>query len=562
MATMYPSPLPMSVRLDPLRASERRVYEALREGLGPHHSVFYGVAWLARASSGAARDGEVDFVVAHHDKGALLLEVKGGGVARDDVTGRWVSVDRTGYANEISDPYAQVRSSKHALLHKLKEHPATGHSWVGMGHGVVLPDSADPHRPLAPDAPAEITVYAEDMGIIGTRVDGMFDYWSSRSDTVHRPAPHFLETLTQLLAPRFELRQPLGPVMAEEDRQLLRLTEQQFGVLDLLGRQRRVSVTGGAGTGKTLLAMEKARRLAAEGFRVLLTCFNRPLADYLRRSAGPVERLRILNFHQLCWELAEQAGIPLPDPSAVPTPPELFTSILPNALLDALDRVEDRFDAVIVDEGQDFNDTWWDPLQLCMADSDGGVLYVFHDDNQQVYRRAPTFPRDLVEITLHENLRNTQCIHAATSKFYRGERLRAVGPEGRNVEWICVASTHEIEPAVSRALHRLIREESIAPADIGVLVGSSRTSPLRKDSVVGAFELTKDQTAEPGKVLLDSIRRFKGLERRVIVLTGIDELAPEDENGLLYVALSRARVHLVVIATASTIARCQAPACP
>jgi hypothetical protein len=60
----------------------------------------------------------------------------------------------------------------------------------------------------------------------------------------------------------------------------------------------------------------------------------------------------------------------------------------------------------------------------------------------------------------------------------------------------------------------------------------------RKDSVVGAFELTQDQNAEPGKVLLDSIRRFKGLERPVVVLTEIDELAPEDENGMLYVALS------------------------
>ena len=222
------------------------------------------------------------------------------------------------------------------------------------------------------------------MGRIVTRVDGMFDYWSSKGETANRPAPSFLETLTQLLTPRFELRQPLGSVMAEEDRQLLTLTEQQSAVPDMLGRQRRVSVTGGAGTGKTLLAMEKARRLADEGFRVLLTCYNRPLAEYLRRSAGPVERLRILNFHQLCWELAEQAGIPLPDPYAVPAPPELFTTMLPNALLDALDRVEDRFDAVIVDEGQDFRDTWWDPLQLCLADPDRGVLYVFYDENQQL----------------------------------------------------------------------------------------------------------------------------------------------------------------------------------
>jgi superfamily I DNA/RNA helicase len=305
--------------------------------------------------------------------------------------------------------------------------------------------------------------------------------------------------------------------------------------------------------------MEKARRLAEEGFRVLLTCYNRPLADYLRRSAGPVERLRILNFHQLCWELAEQAGIPLPDPHAVPVPPELFTSTLPNALLDALDRIEDRFDAVVVDEGQDFLDTWWDPLQLCLADQDRAVLYVFHDDNQQLYRRVPTFPRGLVEIILHDNLRNTQRIHAAISKFYHGEALRAAGPEGRDVEWIAAGSTLEIEQALSRVLHRLVREESVAPADIVVLVSSSRTGPLKKDSVVGVFELTGDQNAEPGKVLLESIRRFKGLERQVVIVAGIDDLVPEDENGMLYVALSRARAHLVVIATAGTISRCQVP---
>ena len=151
---------------------------------------------------------------------------------------------------------------------------------------------------------------------------------------------------------------------------------------------------------------------------------------------------------------------------------------------------------------------------------------------------------------------------AATSKFYRGEALQAAGPEGRDVESIAAGSTLEIEQAVSRVLHRLVRDESVAPADIVVLVSSSRTGPLKEDSVVGAFELTGDQNAEPGKVLLESIRRFKGLERQVVIVTGIDDLAPEDEHGMLYVALSRARAHLVVIAAASTIARCQGPACP
>jgi superfamily I DNA/RNA helicase len=146
-------------------------------------------------------------------------------------------------------------------------------------------------------------------------------------------------------------------------------------------------------------------------------------------------------------------------------------------------------------------------------------------------------------------------IHAATSRFYRGEPLCALGPEGREVECITVASPADIEDAVGKVLHRLTAKEHLQPSDIAVLAGSSHGSPLKKEERIGAVAVTKDQTAEPGKVLVDSIRRFKGLERPVIVLAGIDDLPPEDEKGLLYVGLSRARVYLVVVATAMTLER-------
>ena len=88
-----------------------------------------------------------------------------------------------------------------------------------------------------------------------------------------------------------------------------------------------------------------------------------------------------------------------------------------------------------------------------------------------------------------------------------------------------------------------------------VLMGSARAGALRRGKRIGAFDTTEDQAAEPSKVLLESIRRFKGLERPVVVLTGIDELAADEETALLYVGLSRARVHLVVIATDETMKR-------
>jgi superfamily I DNA/RNA helicase len=304
-----------------------------------------------------------------------------------------------------------------------------------------------------------------------------------------------------------------------------------------------------------MLALEKARRLAAEGMEVLLTCYNRPLADYMKQSAGTCERLTIANYHTLCWEMAKAAGHPFPDTSVADPPPGFWEKTLPEALLAALDKLPRRFHAIVVDEGQDFLDSWWDPLMLSLADVKGGIVYVFHDDNQKLYRRTSAFPAGLFEITLQENLRNTRRISALTERFYQGPPMRAIGPEGQDVDRIAIHDASEIERQVSRALHHLIKNNGVAPADIAVLIGSGRACPLRKGQRIGAFETTTDQAAEPSKVLLETVRRFKGLERPVIVLTGIDDLPATEETALLYVGLSRARVHLVIVATEATMER-------
>jgi hypothetical protein len=553
MATVYPTPLPESVLHDAARDAERKVYEALARLLGPDHAVFYSVAWLTRATGHAAHDGEADFVIAHSDLGVLVLEVKGGRIGHDQATGEWHSTDRHDHCHPIRDPFAQATSSHHALEAKLKEHPVIRRFYVRIGHGVVFPDSANPHRPLTPNAEPAITVFAEDLDHIDACVRRMFDYWAGSMGKVLAPAPGFVQAVTDLLAPRFELPRSLGAAIKGDDRELLRLTEDQFRVLDLLSRARRVAVSGGAGTGKTMLALEKARRLAAEGLEVLLTCYNRPLADYLKQAAGPCERLTIANYHTLCWDMAKAAGHPFPDTSVADPPPGFWERTLPDALLAALDALPRRFDAIIIDEGQDFLDSWWDPLLLSLADLHGGIVYVFYDDNQKLYRRSNAFPAGMLEIPLRDNLRNTRRISALTEQFYQGPPMRALGPEGQDVERSVIRDASEIERQVSRVLHRLIKENSVAPADIAVLMGSGRTCPLQRGQRIGAFETTTDQAAEPSKVLLETVRRFKGLERQVVILTAIDDLPAAEETALLYCGLSRARAHLVIVATEKTI---------
>jgi hypothetical protein len=142
---MFPAPLPARAIEDPFRSAERRVYEALAATLPKATTVFYGAAWLGRKGGGAPVDGEADFIVADPDEGLLVLEVKGGGIARDGSTGRWLSRDRAGRVHLIKDPLDQAVQTKHALLRKLRDLPGFP-AWVDAGHGVVLPDSRPPPR--------------------------------------------------------------------------------------------------------------------------------------------------------------------------------------------------------------------------------------------------------------------------------------------------------------------------------------------------------------------------------------------------------------------------------
>jgi superfamily I DNA/RNA helicase len=159
------------------------------------------------------------------------------------------------------------------------------------------------------------------------------------------------------------------------------------------------------------------------------------------------------------------------------------------------------------------------------------------------------------EIVLSENLRNTRRIHEVTSRFYRGEPLRAKGPEGCDVEYVCAETPSAVVRAVSGILHRLVREEGVPASDVAVLYGSSAGGPLKRGDRIGSFWTTTDQHAEPSKVLLDPIRRFKGLERRAIVLAGIDNLPTDEEQALLYVGLSRARTYLAVVGSQAALQR-------
>lgn len=531
------------MRNEPLRAAECSVYEAL-SSLPDAFTIFYNVSWLGRSDAGA-QDGEADFIVAHPDLGLLVLEVKGGGIAYDARSNTWMTTNRWGETNVIKDPTEQARRSKHALLRTLQEMPGWGDRWVTFGHAVVFPDVVNVSSLLRPDLPAAIVLDRERLRQPTLAIEAVFDFWHGQEGRSAGLGNDGMRLVTNLLARSFQLRTPLGVELDQEDERIIQLTEEQMRVLDLLRHYRRAAIQGCAGSGKTMLAIEKTRRLAAQGFEVLLVCFNVALANHLAECLGGVAE--VCHFHGLCEALIEKAGLRAAPPS---DKNEYFNRFLPQMLLEAIDALGPQFDAIVVDEGQDFKEDWWVSLHALLRDEQQGVFYVFFDDNQNLYKGVGHIPGliDTPPFALTENCRNTQHIHSLVARFHpRGAEIRSLGPQGRPPSYHAYDSEQTLLRLLRQTLHQLVHEEGVALDDLVILTPRVEHRSALKDGVsLGNFVLSRQRSPKPGHVWVSTIHAFKGLERKVILLAEIVQGIDKDLPTLLYVGCSRARTHLVI----------------
>ncbi|MCV2864401.1 NERD domain-containing protein [Albidovulum sediminicola] len=548
MARMYPRELPRHVLENPKLSSEVRVYERMRDKLPGDYNCYYSRSWHEADRDGAEFDGEADFIVAHAEHGLLFLEVKGGRVSCREADGQWLSEDRDGFKFRIKNPLSQARSSKHHFLKRLNASRALSGRFVRARHGAILPGSARPRRALAPDAPLEIIAFGDDMETL--------DRWIVRRMTEgddHRESALGLDglrALEELLASHFELRAHIGISLADDARTIERLTAEQSWILDSLADNKEMAISGGAGSGKTVLAVEKATRSAADGRRTLLTCYNAPLAAHLRTICQGNEGLVVASFHALCRALAQKAGVELPSDGDQ----SVFDHLLPEALVDAVSNNPDLgFDTVIIDEGQDFRDSWLHALRLTINDPETGGFYVFYDDNQRLFSPEKGFIDALPasSIALTRNLRNTRRIHALMAKWYQGRRSIPAGPEGEPVGTMACRNGEMALARLNERISQMLNSGQVAPGQIAVLSGTGDALTALGERIAGKPTCRADDV-RPDHIVLDTVRRFKGLSRPCIFLIGIEGLTDPE---LIYVATSRANVLLEIIGTAEDIAR-------
>ena len=557
MARMLPEVSPSEIE----HASEEPVYLALRRELGDDYVVLHSYPWLRPWRGDALAEGEADFVVLHPTRGLLILEVKGGETIRHDGN-RWFR-DTDNGPREFQDPFNQARRNMHALLDIAGERSGGRIRRRDFVHGyaVVFPHLDYEGRP-PPNADKAIVISRRNLPHMAQAIETAFAAWTDEARRL--PRDRYRMLLHDCLMPQFRVFRPVGPDLSQATEQLLELTETQAEVFSGLYVQDRVLVEGSAGSGKTFLALHRALAFAREGKKTLFVCFNRELAAWLRRQVAEdpttVEFRGLLtfeHFHGLAADLAAKAGIAF-RPADGRSPTEAFwNDEVPDLMEQAavelgMDGQGVLFDAIVVDEAQDFSLGWWYALTQSLLLESDGPLYAFIDPNQSL-RGEVQWPE--VEFAAHFrltiNCRNTRRIAAASASVLNLEPdTFPRAPVGGPLRVLRASSPSHQKGLVMQELRSLLRREDVPPEQIAVIGPAAKKNGSLSDltEVDGIPIVTSVQEwRDGGGILVTTARSFKGLEAEVVVLYDLGGFGRLFRREDLYVACTRAKVLLIAI---------------
>jgi len=534
----------------PSRA-EVKLYLRLRQKLGDDFVVYHSVRYSLGSGRGEPEQGEADFVVLHPEHGLLVIEVKGGLVTWDAHKDHWFSEGRDG-RHEIRNPFEQAQRCVRAIQ-RLVEATRLGQE-ILVTWAVALPDCRIDQARLreSPYAPRLIDVY--DLDDPTPRLLQIYQRFGAAAAKLTSRTQRTIEQ--HVLARHYRLAPTLSTRIEWERQSLALLTEPQNLCLDFLTLNHRCLVQGPAGTGKTVVAIEHARRLAAAGQRVGLVCYNRLLARFLQASVQADvcgDAIVAGTFHELCERFARAASLEWNVPQADELRQRFWKEEAPLLLVEALDHLPDsRLDHLVVDEGQDFDPDWWEALCGTLRDSRGGGLVIFCDPRQNIYQRKQSYPLTTPVFPLRLNCRNTRAIAEYCCDLVgEVERVSTLAGHGERPVLRHYANDDEQRQRIERDLHRLLDEEGLQPHQI-VILG---TRQLPRSSLANVATLAdrplvvmKEGAAEPDQIRYATLHSFKGLDADVVLLCDVDGNEHTCTPAHLYVAASRARHRLLVYA--------------
>lgn len=548
MAQMYPEWLP-DRRGTKGEKAEQKVYWLLNAALGPEVTVIAGRELLDPGKA-ERQVLEMDFLVLAPGRPPLVVEIK------SDIDRQLTNPRVAGIDTQLHDLHRGVGRALGDLPGAPRELQG------GVAVALALPNAAAPSVTTVAAGIASVPdlVFAGEDHVtpehMRAAIERALTWWEREADEHGHSIPAVLspatiELIVHAHAPSW-FGSPLRLLTSGAIGQQLVLTEQQFLALRFAERHPRVALTGGAGTGKTVVARRRALDVAAAGKRVLLLCHGRPLADWLEREAGALHRdIDVRTFDEI------EDGIARRDTDA-----KVDDAWLAEELRDRPDAVTGAYDAVIVDEAQDVSPGRLEQLDRYLRDPGAGQLLLLWDDHQVLYREHARLPDGYLCNPLEQNLRNTRDIHHLASVFRQMGTWEPPDPDGPAVALDLIAHDGELLDEIDRIVAEAHRDARVPRGDIAVLIASGVEQArmrFRERDRLGGVPIVRDASdwsPSGGRVLLDSVRRFRGLEARVVVLVGIDALLRDPQpwlDDILYVAFTRARAWVSVVGTGAEL---------
>ena len=509
------------------------VYEALSK-LNNEYVVFHSYRWLGEINQRRS-EGEADFVVLHPQKGILSIEVKAGSIAY--YNGNWIQTNRHTKESKIIDPVGQAAESQYRIQNYLRRHfngqiPVVGRAvWfpsVSIHNKITLP--LEVNRDIIFDV-GSLDNPAKDL-------DKAFSYWKLNLGVRGTElCIHDFKNVIKLLMPSFKIVESVASTAFESKRSYIQMTRQQASILNFLQEQPTAVIHGPAGTGKTMLAIEKANMLASKGEKVLYLCFNEFLVSYLKehyKDTGIIFH----NIRSLAEELMPHVECSISE--IIPRFTEYFQKEYDDCLW--------SYNNVVIDEGQDIPESILEHISI-LTDMLNGHYYVFYDKNQYIMMHKSTYWLDTYgdcRLVLYKNCRNTAEIARTIGTTVENIKkdvyindLSGIIPKGSFYK-----TPKELIAVVSDFVTRMLQDKLKVEDVVILTIDSVKKSMLQNNMHIGSIPIST--TPKKGHILFTSVRKFKGLEAKAILLIDIyvDKLDDELHKRLIYVGCSRANTYL------------------